>query len=114
MFDLKKFVSKYSGVNTLPDLQQFCREFVKEKGFDNETLAETLMLLQEEMGELARSIRKITQVKSRAGAIKTREELAGEVADCLMYLAILSNKLEVDLEAAFKAKQLASFKREWV
>ena len=47
---------------TIGDYQQFIAELVKERGFDEETVNEVFTLLVEEIGELAKAIRKHLRV----------------------------------------------------
>lgn len=88
---------------TLSDFQQLIRRLVVERGYDQETVPEVLMLLVEEVGELAKAIRKVNGQKTHADSkIHNVQE---ELADVLWLLVDLSNRLDVDLEAAFRAKE---------
>lgn len=49
---------KISKKPTLRDFQNYAREMVKERGFENETVLEQCLLLGEEVGELFKAVRK--------------------------------------------------------
>ena len=42
---------------TLTELQQYYQQKAEERGFDDETAQDTLLLMIEELGELARAVR---------------------------------------------------------
>ena len=96
---------------TLSELQEYYRKKAEERGFADETAQDTLLLMIEELGELARAVRK------RAG-IKTDDkekiyELEEELADIQIYLLHLSNILGINLEEAFWKKEEENNTREW-
>lgn len=99
----------------LPELQKFCAQFVIEKGFADESPQDLMILLQEELGELARSVRKTIGIKhERQGQIaESSDHLALELADCFKYILILANKFNVDLLTAFQKKQRIDCNRTW-
>lgn len=96
---------------TLNDLQVYVAKMVKLRGFDKETLPETMLLLLEEVGELAKAIRKTHGIKTdlRSSVVNTEEELA----DVLIYLLAIANNLGIDLDAAFRKKEAKNKKRTW-
>ena len=97
---------------TLPDFQELVSRLVVERGYSQETVPEVLMLLIEEVGELAKAIRKLNgQVTHADSKIHNVEE---ELADCLWLLVDLSNRLDIDLEAAFRAKEAKNKNRKTV
>lgn len=96
----------------LADYQKLIRELVITRGYDKETVPEVLMLLMEEVGELAKAIRKVNgQVTHQDSKIHDVEE---ELADCLWLLIDLSNRLDIDLETAFRAKETKNANRKIV
>lgn len=96
---------------TLKELQKFYAEKSKERGFDKESAQDTLLLMMEEVGELARAIRKQTGIKTDdKSKIYALEE---ELADILAYLLHLSNILGLDLEDSFWKKEAENQKRIW-
>jgi len=97
---------------TLPQLQSYVAEAVKERGFQDETVSEMFMLFLEECGEFAKAARKVE------GAIKTDQssrhfDLGTEAADVLSYLLDICNHFNVDLETAFRKKEAINNTRTW-
>lgn len=96
----------------LADYQTLVSKLVVERGYNHETVPEVLMLLIEEVGELAKAIRKLNGQKTHQDSkIHNVEE---ELADCLWLLVDLSNRLDIDLEAAFRAKETKNQNRKQV
>lgn len=96
---------------TLANYQSLIRQLIKERGFDKETVPEVLMLLVEEVGELAKAIRKTQGMKTdQRSRIHEVEE---EAADVFWLLLDLCNRLDIDLEKAFRDKEAKNQKRKW-
>jgi NTP pyrophosphatase (non-canonical NTP hydrolase) len=96
---------------TLRDLQQYVKDMVVERGFQDD-VPRRFMLLLEETGEFAKAARK--QVGSMKFAEDTEiKDLQYEAADVLIILLGLCNQLEIDLEQAFRDKEELNKKREW-
>ena len=109
----------------LPGLQKYVARMVAYRGF-NEDLHKEFILLSEEIGELAKEIRRIWEQegklvrdkvdKERAAieALGSRKKHVGhELADCMLYLLSISNMLCVDIESAIIEKEEINSKREW-
>lgn len=97
---------------TLPDLQRYMDEICKERGWTKDNYAEKFLLFTEEVGELAKAIRKnqgLYQEKARQKHLELEEEFA----DVLSYLLDLANYFQVDLETAFREKEQVNSKRTW-
>jgi NTP pyrophosphatase (non-canonical NTP hydrolase) len=95
----------------LEEYQTLVRQLVIERGFDNETVPEVFTLLVEEVGELAKAIRKANGQKvDKASKIHDLEE---EAADVFWLLIDLCNRLDIDLAAAFAAKEEKNRQRKW-
>lgn len=71
------------------------------------------MLFVEEVGELAKAMRKRMALYQEAGRDAAPEALAHEFADVLSYLLDLANRCNVDLESAFREKENLNKKRSW-
>lgn len=96
---------------TLNDYQKLIQQLVTKRGFDEETVPEVFTLLVEEMGELAKAIRKANGQKvDKKSKIHEVEE---EAADVFWLLIDLCNRLGIDLEKAFRAKEAKNQQREW-
>ena len=97
---------------TLADYQKYINDMIIQRGFEKETIAELLMLLMEECGELARACRKHTSIKTDTTRDK-QDSLAHELADILMYVFAIANKYDIDLEKAFREKEEINKQRIW-
>ncbi len=89
---------------TLPELQKYMDEICKERGWTKDNYAEKFLLFTEEVGELAKAIRK-TQGLYQEKARQKHLELEEEFADVLSYLLDLANYFQVDLEKAFRERE---------
>jgi NTP pyrophosphatase (non-canonical NTP hydrolase) len=96
---------------TLNDYQQLARELVIKRGFDKETVPEVFTILIEELGELAKAIRKTNgqKVDKNSRVYEVEEELA----DVFWLIIDLCNRLNIDLEQAFRNKEAKNQKRNW-
>jgi NTP pyrophosphatase (non-canonical NTP hydrolase) len=101
----------------LRDYQEFHRWFDKRQGWDDENLSTTMLLLVEEIGEVAQVLKKTrwrAESEGEAAAMdEFRGELGAELADCLAYLLKLSSRSGIDLEAAYLAKMEKNLTRTW-
>lgn len=96
---------------TLADLQTYVREMEIERGFDEQTILHKCLLLGEEIGELFKAIRKSDGLKVDAAShIGTADE---ELADIVIYLCSIANRLDIDLETAFREKEAVNHTRQW-
>jgi NTP pyrophosphatase (non-canonical NTP hydrolase) len=96
---------------TLKDYQDYILEMEKERGFADEGVREKCILLGEEVGELFKSIRKSTGIKTEKG--KEVSPVSEELADVLIYICEIANRCGVDLEEAFRLKEAKNSKRVW-
>ena len=95
----------------LPDFQRFHLGLDAEKGFSPDLLFNCI-LLQEEIGELARAVRKhwqAQQTSENADSSEIREELA----DILAYVLKIANYTGIDLEEAYLEKMARNKDRTW-
>jgi len=99
---------------TLPELQSYMDKICNERGWTKDSYAEKFLLFTEEVGELAKAIRK-TQgpYQEKAKAPHKQGELEEEFADVLSYLLDLANAFHVDLETAFREKERVNATRTW-
>lgn len=96
---------------TLQRFQEYILKMVKERGFDKETPKDILVLLTEELGELARAVRKSEGLKMADDTKRSKVE--EELTDCFIYLLDLANQYGIDLEQAFREKEEKNKQRNW-
>jgi deoxyguanosine kinase len=114
-----------TGANRLEAFQQLHASLDAEKGFDPDPFL-NFIALNEEMGELARALKRMWLKQSRleeegAPALETRRrvldehrvQIQEELADCLAYLLKLSNYAGVDLQKAYVEKMAVNTQRRW-
>ena len=102
--DLKKDTS-------LVELQNYINNVLEIRGFNNQSIELKLMLLMEEVGELAKSIRKdSTSLPIDRCKINNYSPIEEEIADVLIVLFSIANKLQIDLYDAF-LKRKGKYKR---
>lgn len=93
--------------------QHYIHEMVVRRGFDKETPRDVLLLMVEEVGELAKALRKYLGLKSDQERKDWYPALEGELADVFIYLLDLSNLLQISLFHALHAKERENEKRSW-
>lgn len=109
---LKEQLSKLDENTTLKDLQKYVNDMIEIRGFSKETPQDVMLLLTEEIGELAKEIRKSR--KYYLDANKNNElDVEGEIADVFIYILSMCRVMNVNLIEAFKNKEERNCKREW-
>lgn len=96
---------------TLPEYQNLIKKLAKQRGFDKETPPEVFTLLVEEIGELAKALRKSNGQK--VDKARRQHDVEEEAADVFWLLIDLCNRLDIDLEKAFEAKEKKNRTRKW-
>ena len=78
----------------------------QQKGWDKAPISIVWMLLNEEMGELASSIRQNKQIYKKSGLKKDRgTDIIMEMGDVFSYLFQLASMLDVDLDEMWELHQ---------
>ncbi|MGM9992717.1 MAG: MazG nucleotide pyrophosphohydrolase domain-containing protein [Candidatus Bruticola sp.] len=109
---------------SLPLLQSYIKNKCEERGFTKASNLEVYLLLTEEIGELAKAIRKKSALFEEVLSTSPnpteldkekilQENLAEEMADVLSYLLDLANRFNVDLATALKSKEEKNDHRQW-
>lgn len=93
---------------TLADFQRHIRETVEENHWTKDP-NEIFVLFTEEVGELARELRK----KWAYGKDGVSVSAGSEIADIFMYLVDLANHFDVDLESSVREKLEENKGRTW-
>ncbi len=96
---------------TVKQYQELIQKLVIERGFDKETVPEVFTLLVEEVGELAKAIRKHNGQK--VDLSREQHEVEEEAADVFWLLLDICNRLNIDLAKAFADKEVKNSNRKW-
>lgn len=109
-----KLWNKLNENNTLQEVQQYIKEVIQIRGFAEQEIEKTMLLLLEEVGELAKSIRKnATNMSIDKNKINHYDLIESEVADVFIVLNSVCNKLDIDLYKALKDKEQENIMRTW-
>jgi NTP pyrophosphatase (non-canonical NTP hydrolase) len=111
--NLQAKLDKLNNESTLRDLQSYVQDMVVARGFDrDEDVAKKMLLLTEEVGELAQALRKQSGLAVDISS-DYHGDVAGEMADVLIILLGLANMCGIDLVEAFLTKEAINQKRTW-
>ena len=89
--------------------QHYYRRVATQRGYETEGARDCLLLMVEEIGELARSVRKSTGLIRHGREVDADE--AKELADVFIYVVHMANILNVDLSTIVQRKELANLDR---
>ncbi len=98
--------------------QSYVHELEALHGWLDVDLVHNCFLMGEEVGELFKAVRKYEKVfdqgETEAPATEAAKTHVGEeIVDVLNYLLAIANRLDLDLEAAFRAKNALNQQRTW-
>ncbi|MEZ4337726.1 MAG: MazG nucleotide pyrophosphohydrolase domain-containing protein [Sandaracinaceae bacterium] len=100
------------------DYQRYVHELEAMHGWLKVDLVHNCFLMGEEVGELFKAVRRTRRMFEQpdappADAEARRAEVADELVDVLNYLIAIANRLDIDLEEAFRAKNARNQERTW-
>lgn len=99
--------------NTVQEVQKYIKKVIEIRGFADQKIEKTMLLLLEEVGELAKSIRKnATNMRIDNDKINHYDTIESEIADVFIVLSSICNKLGIDLFKSIKDKE-ENIKRTW-
>lgn len=111
---LREQLANFNEKTSLKDLQKYVNEMKEIRGFSKETAQDVMLFLTEEMGELAKEVRKYRKFKMDVDKIENIQlDLEGEIADVFIYILSMCRVMNIDLLEAFKNKEEKNCKREW-
>ncbi len=96
---------------TFRDYQEYVKELEEQRGFADQGVLDKCLLLGEETGELFKAIRKTLKLKTDINA--NIGSVSEEIADIVIYLCSIANRLGIDIEQAFREKEEINKKRIW-
>ncbi len=112
MASYKQLVKKINEKQSLKSLQSLREEMWHEMAFDDETAEQTLLLMVEEVGELAKATRKQIGMKCDTSS-GNYTNISEEVADVFSLLLDFCTVTGIDLFDAFKSKSEKNIGRVW-
>lgn len=98
---------------TLDQIQNYMLNISQIRGFTHETSAETMLILLEEVGELAKALRKHSGLKVDHTRLASYGNLKHEIADVCICLMMLANKCHINLFEALDEKEQINSQRTW-
>lgn len=100
--------------NSLNNIQEYIKNVIDLRGFSNQSVQSSLLLLLEETGELAKAVRKTTDGLSiDLNKIDNGDTVESEIADVFIVLVSICNKLNINLFDAMVAKEKINCTRQW-
>ncbi len=105
----------------LATYQRYIHDLESLHGWLDVDLVHNCFLMGEEVGELFKAIRKYkkyfvdtaTPDTQSSSAAQRKEDVAEELVDVFNYLLALANRLDIDLESAFRKKNARNQTRSW-
>ena len=110
----QELLKKLSNQSSISEIQSYIKKVMEVRGFNKEKSSDKILLLVEEVGELAKAIRRN---ESKLGIDKTKEynysSVESEIADVFIVLLSICDILNIDLLKAFLNKEEENIKRIW-
>lgn len=91
------------------EFQQYVKRFSESKGFDTSSIEQRMLYLMTEVGELSKEVLSV----SFNPDAERKENLGFEMYDVVWNIFDLANKLDIDLEQAFRRKLEINEDRTW-
>lgn len=98
---------------TMRDFQRYVHDLEAFHGWLDVDLVHNCFLMGEEVGELFKAVRKQEKLFDEHGEPTDTEAVAEEIVDVLNYLLAIANRLDIDVEQAFRAKNARNLERTW-
>ena len=110
----QELLKKLSDKSSINEIQSYIKKVMEVRGFNKEKSSDKILLLVEEVGELAKAIRKN---ENKLGIDKSKEcnysSVESEVADVFIVLLSICDILNMDLLKVFLEKEEENIKRTW-
>lgn len=99
--------------SSIADVQACAWALANQRGFQDETPLEIMLLMIEEVGELAKGVRKDIGLKFDKAQEGKTSRIETELADIFIYALHFANACKLDLFNIFLEKEKANSKRTW-
>ena len=110
----QELLKKLSDKSSINEIQSYIKKVMEVRGFNKEKSSDKILLLVEEVGELAKAIRKNER---KLGIDKTKEynysSIESEIADVFIVLLSICDIFNMDLLKVFLEKEEENIKRTW-
>lgn len=107
-------LSEITEKSSLTEIQQYIETVLKMRNLSKTSVQDTILLLLEEAGELAKAVRKsLPDTYIDLAKIENYGTIENEVADIFVVLMALCIKLDINLFVAFKDKEKENCERRW-
>lgn len=114
MTEQKALLSEISKNSSLTQIQEYIKKVTEIRGFSQQPVSETMLLLLEETGELAKAVRKSrTTMSYDPEKIYNYDTVESEAADVFFVLTALCNSLDINIFNSLKEKELINCERNW-
>lgn len=110
--DLKTKLDKLSNKSSVEDVQNYIKDMIETRGFRN-SLLERMCLLTEEVGELAKEVRKTDNNLAIDVNKEYSSSLQNEITDVFICLMGMCELIDMDIVEGLKNKEEINFKRNW-
>lgn len=99
----------------MAEYQRYIHALEDLHGWLDADLARNCFLMGEEVGELFRAVRRIEGVLDSTGSVREERvaNVSEEIVDVLNYLLAIANRLDIDVEQAFREKNAHNQTRVW-
>lgn len=110
----QKLWDNLKDTNSLREVQKYIEDMNEVRGFNNESIQDRMLLLTEEIGELAKSIRKTsTNMCTDVNKQYNYDTVESEIADCFYVLTSVASYLNIDVFKSLKDKEEKNIHRVW-
>lgn len=98
-------------LEALRHIQAYIWQMNIDRGFSLEDASKKMLMLTEEVGEVAKAVRKISGLKF--DELTSQSDLAEEIADVFIVLLGLASVVDIDVAKAVNEKEKKNSKRTW-
>lgn len=109
---IKEELNKLNNNSSMSDIQNYIKVMLEENNYYNTPL-ELLCYLTEEVGELAKEIRKNESNMEVDINKNYNSNIKDELADVFIYVLTIADKYNIDLLDALKKKETINLERTW-
>lgn len=104
----------------LAEYQRYIHALESDKGWLDVDLVHNCFLMGEEVGELFKAVRRYNRLFEQQGGTSAADDtaarkadVADELVDVFNYLLAIANRLDIDVEDAFRKKNAENQGRTW-